>query len=69
MSERMERHAAALGARRSAAILDALTAAELPAGVTAERSDDSVVIRGPGLVRLIAFDARLAGLGLAARRT
>ena len=67
MIERLEARGPALGARRVAAILDTVAAAELPAGFSAERADGAVVIRGPGLVRRLAYDARLSAIGLIAR--
>lgn len=62
MSGRIESLAATLAARRVEAALSAIAEAELPAGLSAVRDGDAVVIRGRGLVRALAGDARLRGL-------
>lgn len=68
MIERLERRGLTLGRRRVAEILDAVAAAELPEGLWVERGDDAVSIRGRGLARRLAFDARLSAIGLVARQ-
>ncbi|MDB5689311.1 MAG: hypothetical protein JWL91_1187 [Sphingomonas bacterium] len=62
--------AQAIGARRTAEIIDALVAtaeADLPPGLRVERLDDGIGITGPRLARRLAFDARLRGLTLLLR--
>ncbi len=55
---------------RAAERIDALAeaaAADLPGDLRVERIADGVAIHGPGLVRRLAFDARLRGLTLGLR--
>ena len=63
------RHAERIAARRVSAIADALAdaAGDLPRELAVERLDDGIAIRGPGLVRRLAFDGRLRGLTVALR--
>lgn len=58
--------AEAIAARRAAQIRDAI-ADDVPSDLAAQRLDDGVAIRGPGLVRRLAFDGRLRGLIFAMR--
>jgi hypothetical protein len=67
MIEQLEARGAALAKARVAAVLDRIAAAELPPGLVAEREDGAVVIRGSGVARQLAFDARLSAIGLIAR--
>lgn len=63
MSDRIE----AIARRRVEAALSGIAAADLPPGLSAVREGDAVVIRGRGLVRALALDARLRGLAGAGR--
>ena len=58
-----------IAARRVSALSDALAEAarDLPDDLMVERLDDGVALRGPALVRRLAFDGRLRGLTLALR--
>ncbi len=67
MSERLEARARQMTARRIGEILDDLMAADLPPGLSAERVDGGVAIQGRGLLRRLAYDARLRAIGPTAR--
>lgn len=65
MMERLQQRARTIAARRVEQLVTALgdaADAELPLGLFAERRGDGVAIGGRGLVRRLAFDARLRGL-------
>ena len=63
------RHAERRATARVSAITDALidAAGDLPGDLAVERIREGVAIRGPGLVRRLAFDGRLRGLTLGLR--
>ncbi|MET0270327.1 MAG: hypothetical protein ABW173_07850 [Sphingomonas sp.] len=61
MSERID----AIGRAGVEAALARIAAADLPPGLSAVREGDAIVIRGPGLARALAEDARLRGLVMA----
>lgn len=65
----LRRHADRIAARRVAEVADAVTeaAGDVASDLSVERIADGVAIRGPRLVRRLAFDGRLRGLTVAFR--
>ena len=67
MMDGIQARAEALARRRAGAIRAAIASADLPAGLTATRDGDDVIVSGRGLARGLSFDPRLAAIGLIAR--
>ncbi len=63
MNERIDR----IARMRVETVLARMAAADLPPGLNAVREGGAVVIRGDGLLRALADDARLRGLAGAGR--